>query len=245
MDATLTHDIKRLHEIIGGAERAVLFTGAGFSVPSGIPDFRSAGGIYDGEFAGYSAEYMLSHECLTLQPDLFFDFYKSHMLYPEAKPNAAHFFFAELERKGKLLSVVTQNIDGLHQAAGSKRVWELHGSVARNRCEKCGARYDEAFVIASQGVPRCEKCGGRVRPCVVLYGESLDQTVLEGAIRDISRADVLIVAGTSLAVYPAAMLPDYFMGRELVLVNKTPTARDGIATLAVYSDIAEVFGGEG
>ena len=217
MDATLTNDIKRLHEIIGGAERAVLFTGAGFSVPSGIPDFRSAGGIYDGEFAGYSAEYMLSHECLTLHPDLFFDFYKSHMLYPEAKPNAAHFFFAELERKGKLLSVVTQNIDGLHQAAGSKRVWELHGSVARNRCEKCGARYDEAF----------------------------DQTVLEGAIRDISRADVLIVAGTSLAVYPAAMLPDYFRGRELVLVNKTPTARDGIATLAVYSDIAEVFGGEG
>ena len=232
--------IAKLKNVIDGAERVVLFTGAGFSVPSGIPDFRSAGGIYEGKFAGYSAEYMLSHECLVLHPELFFEFYKSKMLYPDAQPNAAHRYFAELERQGKLLSVVTQNIDGLHQAAGSERVWELHGSVKRNRCEKCGARYDEAFVLASEGIPKCEKCGGTVRPCVVLYGESLDRDVLEGAIRDISRADVLIIAGTSLAVYPAAMLPDYFNGHELVLVNKTPTARDGIATLTVYGDVAEV-----
>ena len=211
--------IAKLKNVIDGAERVVLFTGAGFSVPSGIPDFRSAGGIYEGKFAGYSAEYMLSHECLVLHPELFFEFYKSKMLYPDAQPNAAHRYFAELERQGKLLSVVTQNIDGLHQAAGSERVWELHGSVKRNRCAKCG---------------------GTVRPCVVLYGESLDRDVLEGAICDISRADVLIIAGTSLAVYPAAMLPDYFNGRELVLVNKTPTARDGIATLTVYGDVAEV-----
>lgn len=233
-------NIARLKNVIDEAERIVLFTGAGVSVPSGIPDFRSAGGIYEGKFAGYDAEYMLSHSCLVNNTQLFFDFYKSKMLYPDAQPNAAHLYFAELERKGKLLSTVTQNIDGLHQAAGAKRVWELHGSVKRNRCAKCGARYDEEFILASEGVPRCEKCGGVVRPCVVLYGENLDGDVLQGAVDDIARADVLIIAGTSLAVYPAAALPDCFGGRELVLINKTPTARDDIATLTVYGDVAEV-----
>lgn len=232
--------LKRLKSVVFGAKNAVVFTGAGVSVPSGIPDFRSAGGVYDGKFAGYPAEYMLSHDCLVTRPELFFDFYKTKMIYPSAKPNAAHLFFAELERRGKLLSVVTQNIDGLHQDAGSERVWELHGSVRRNRCEGCGARYDEKFVLASEGVPKCPKCGGRVRPCVVLYGENLDSDVLDGAVRDISRADVLLIAGTSLAVYPAAALPDCFNGKELVLINKTPTARDGIATLAVYGDVAEI-----
>lgn len=233
-------DLKRLKSVVFGAKNAVVFTGAGVSVPSGIPDFRSAGGVYDGKFAGYPAEYMLSHDCLVTRPELFFDFYKTKMIYPSAKPNAAHLFFAELERRGKLLSVVTQNIDGLHQDAGSERVWELHGSVRRNRCEGCGASYDEKFVLASEGVPKCPKCGGRVRPCVVLYGENLDSDVLDGAVRDISRADVLLIAGTSLAVYPAAALPDCFNGKELVLINKTPTARDGIATLAVYGDVAEI-----
>ena len=232
--------LKRLKSVMLGAKNAVVFTGAGVSVPSGIPDFRSAGGVYDGKFAGYPAEYMLSHDCLVTRPELFFDFYKTKMLYPSAKPNAAHLFFAELERRGKLLSVVTQNIDGLHRDAGSERVWELHGSVRRNRCEGCGASYDEKFVLASEGVPKCPKCGGRVRPCVVLYGENLDSDVLDGAVRDISRADVLVIAGTSLAVYPAAALPDCFNGKELVLINKTPTARDGIATLAVYGDVAEI-----
>ncbi len=193
-------DLKRLKSVMLGAKNAVVFTGAGVSVPSGIPDFRSAGGVYDGKFAGYPAEYMLSHDCLVTRPELFFDFYKTKMIYPSAKPNAAHLFFAELERRGKLLSVVTQNIDGLHQDAGSERVWELHGSVRRNRCEGCGASYDEKFVLASEGVPKCPKCGGRVRPCVVLYGENLDSDVLDGAVRDISRADVLLIAGTSLAV---------------------------------------------
>ena len=232
--------VERLAAVIKNAKRAVLFTGAGFSVPSGIPDFRSAGGIYAGRFAGYSAEYMLSHECLTLHPELFFDFYRSKMLYPNAKPNAAHLYFARAEREGKLLSVVTQNIDGLHQAAGSERVWELHGSVKRNRCARCGKGYDEQFILRSKGVPKCPECGGTVRPCVVLYGENLDSDVLDGAVADISRADVLIIAGTSLAVYPAAALPDCFNGKELVLVNKTPTARDGIATLTVYGDVAEI-----
>lgn len=186
---------------------------------------------------------MLSHECLTLHPELFFAFYRAKMLYPDAKPNVAHLYFAGLERQGKLLSVVTQNIDGLHQAAGSERVWELHGSVKRNVCTRCGREYDEEFILHSAGVPRCEVCGGTVRPRVVLYGESLDSDVLSGAIEDITRADVLIIAGTSLAVYPAAMLPDYFRGDELVLLNKTPTARDGIATLAVYGDVADTVRG--
>ena len=158
-------DIIRLGRVIGDAERIVLFTGAGFSVPSGIPDFRSAGGVYSGKFAGYGAEYMLSRECLALHPELFFDFYRSKMLYPDAKPNDAHLFFAELEKQGRLLSVVTQNIDGLHQAAGSKNVYELHGSVLRNFCMACGAAYsvDNLLALRAQSddsVPRCPACGG-------------------------------------------------------------------------------------
>ena len=236
----MNDDITRLKAILSRAKRVVLFTGAGFSVPSGIPDFRSEGGIYEGKFAGMSAEYMLSHSCLTMHTELFFEFYKSKMLYPSARPNAAHLRFAELEREGKLLSTVTQNIDGLHQAAGAKRVWELHGSVHRNTCMKCGEKYGLGYIVASEGVPVCRKCGGVVRPDVVLYGEGLDADTIEGAVNDISRADVLIVAGTSLAVYPAASLPDCFNGDELVLINKSRTERDSIATLAIHDDIARV-----
>ena len=165
----MNDDIARLKAILSRAKRVVLFTGAGFSVPSGIPDFRSEGGIYEGKFAGMSAEYMLSHSCLTMHTELFFEFYKSKMLYPSARPNDAHLRFAELEREGKLLSTVTQNIDGLHQAAGAKRVWELHGSVHRNTCMKCGEKYGLGYIVASEGVPVCRKCGGVVRPDVVLF----------------------------------------------------------------------------
>lgn len=233
-------NINRLKRVIDGARRMVVFTGAGFSVPSGIPDFRSAGGIYSTQHGDFGAEYMLSHDCLVSHPEMFFEFYRKNMLYPDARPNVAHLWCADLEREGKLLSVVTQNIDGLHGAAGSRKVWELHGSVERNRCEGCGRRFGEEFVLACEGVPKCPHCGGMVRPCVVLYGEGLDAEVLEGAVHDIGEADVLVIAGTSLAVYPAAALPDCFNGRELVLINKTPTARDGIASLTVYGDVAEV-----
>lgn len=219
---------------------AVLFTGAGFSVPSGIPDFRSQGGIYHTSAGGRSAEYMLSHECLVEHPDEFFAFYKTKMIYPNAKPNAAHVKFAELEKAGFVDAVVTQNIDGLHQAAGSRKVWELHGSVERNYCASCGKRYDLKYVLECNGVPECSRCGGTVRPEVVLYGECLDERTLAGAIDAVQKARTLIVAGTSLSVYPAAGLVDLFEGENLVLINKTPTPKDGLATLAIYGDVAEV-----
>ncbi len=219
---------------------AVLFTGAGFSVPSGIPDFRSAGGVYDGEFAGYPAEYLLSHDCFEQHPELFFSFYKSKMIYPDAKPNAAHLRFARYEQQGLLVATVTQNIDGLHQRAGAKKVYELHGSVERNYCTRCGARYGLDYVTGKTGIPKCEKCGATVRPDVVLYGECLDDATVTAAVRAVARARTLIVAGTSLSVYPAAGLIDYFSGDNLVLVNKSATPRDGAATLVINGDVAEV-----
>ena len=233
--------IAKLKNVIDGAERVVLFTGAGFSVPSGIPDFRSAGGIYEGKFAGYSAEYMLSHECLVLHPELFFEFYKSKMLYPDAQPNAAHRYFAELERQGKLLSVVTQNIDGLHQKAGSRRVYELHGSIYRNHCLQCGLSAAPEQIRDSEDVPRCPRCGGLIKPDVVLYGEPLDEAVLRAAVDAIARADLLIVGGTSLTVYPAAGLLDEFRGDSLVVINRTPTAADRRADLLISEPIGEVL----
>lgn len=233
-------DIKRLAGIIDGARRLVAFTGAGFSVPSGIPDFRSAGGVYERDFEGVSPETILSHGFFVRYPEKFYDFYRRKMIYPEARPNAAHNLLADLEDAGKEVSVVTQNIDGLHIAAGSRRVWELHGSVYRNFCSDCGKSFGLSAVTECEGVPRCDRCGGIIRPDVVLYGEGLDGAVFAGAAEDIARADVMIVAGTSLSVYPAAGLVTEFSGRELVLVNKSATDRDGLATLVLRADVAEV-----
>lgn len=232
-------DIRRFAAILDGAERIVAFTGAGFSVPSGIPDFRSAGGVYDADFKGISPEVILSHDFFMRYPERFYEFYRRKMIYPDARPNAAHELFADLEDAGKQVSVVTQNIDGLHTAAGSRRVWELHGSVYRNYCMKCGKRFGLSAVTETEGVPRCDKCGGTIRPEVVLYGEGLDNSVFLGTAEDIARADVMVVAGTSLSVYPAAGLVTEFRGRDLVLVNKSGTDRDGLATLVIRADVAE------
>lgn len=233
------NEIVQLKQIIAESENIVFFGGAGVSVPSGIPDFRSPNGLYGGA-AGVSPETILSHSYFMSHTEEFFDFYRKKMLYLGAKPNAAHVFLAELEKKGKLKAVVTQNIDGLHQAAGSKNVFELHGSVYRNYCDRCGKFFDVNFVANSRGVPQCG-CGGTVKPDVVLYEEPLDQSVIRGAAEAVSAADTLIVGGTSLVVYPAASFVNYFSGERLVLINKQRTHLDGAATLVIYGDIAEVF----
>lgn len=235
----MENEIKRLQEMIDASERIVFFGGAGVSTESGIPDFRSVDGLYNQKY-DYPPETILSHTFYVKKPDEFFRFYRDKMLFLNAKPNAAHLALAKLEKKGKLTAVVTQNIDGLHQAAGSKCVYELHGSVLRNYCEKCGKFYDVSAIKNSQGIPTCE-CGGRIKPDVVLYEEGLDQNILSGAVRAISEADMLIIGGTSLAVYPAAGLIDYYRGNRLVLVNKTPTPRDAMADLVVTGSIGEIF----
>lgn len=209
------------------------------STESGIPDFRSVDGLYNQQY-DYPPETILSHTFYRRNPGEFYRFYRAKMLCLDAKPNAAHLKLAQWEQEGKLKAVVTQNIDGLHQAAGSKVVLELHGSVLRNYCESCGKFYDAEYILHSEGVPACE-CGGSIKPDVVLYEEGLDQKTLSNAIRCISEADVLIVGGTSLAVYPAAGLLDYYNGHKLVLVNKTPTPRDSIADLVVQGSIGEIF----
>ncbi len=234
--------IGQLAEIIGNSGPMVFFGGAGVSTESGIPDFRSADGIYQEKVRRtVSPEEMVSHSFYERYPEEFFEFYREKLVYPDAEPNDCHKALAALEREGILTAVVTQNIDGLHQKAGSKRVYELHGSVLRNYCEDCGAFYDADFVIKAPGVPRCEKCGGRVKPDVVLYEESLDQRVLEGAVRAIASADTLVIGGTSLVVYPAAGLIRYFGGRHLVVVNKTATGRDSEAELVIREPIGSVF----
>lgn len=225
--------------------RTVFFGGAGVSTASGIPDFRSVDGLYHQHFA-YPPETMLSHSFFRAHPAEFFTFYRERMIAPDAQPNQAHIKLAELERAGRLTSVVTQNIDGLHQAAGSKRVWELHGSVHRNVCQRCGAVYDAAWILArehenEQGVPVCPACGGGIKPDVVLYEEPLDEDVLLGAVRDISAADCLVVGGTSLVVYPAAGLLRYFQGDTLVIVNRDPTPQDSRADVLISCDIAQAF----
>ena len=225
--------------------RVVFFGGAGVSTASGIPDFRSVDGLYHQQFA-YPPETMLSHSFYETHPGEFFDFYRTKMIALDAQPNQAHRKLAALEADGALRSVVTQNIDGLHQLAGSKRVWELHGSVHRNICRRCGAVYDAVWIMArehedAQGVPVCPACGGRIKPDVVLYEEPLDQRVLEGAVRDISQADALIIGGTSLVVYPAAGLTQYFQGDTLAIVNRDPTPQDRAADLLISCDIAEAF----
>lgn len=231
--------IDQLRQWVNESDNIVFFGGAGVSTESGIPDFRSVDGLYNQQY-DYPPETILSHTFYRRNTEEFYRFYRNKMLCLDAKPNAAHLKLAQWEQEGKLKAVVTQNIDGLHQAAGSKKVYELHGSVLRNFCESCHKFYDVNYIANSEGVPKCT-CGGDIKPDVVLYEEGLDQSTLTGAIRAISEADVLIVGGTSLAVYPAAGLLDYYNGNKLVLVNKTPTARDGIADLVVQGSIGEIF----
>ena len=236
---TKKNEKELLRQWLQESEYTVFLGGAGVSTESGIPDFRSVDGLYNQQY-DYPPETILSHTFYRRNTEEFYRFYRNKMLCLDAKPNAAHLKLAQWEKEGKLKAVVTQNIDGLHQAAGSEKVYELHGSVLRNFCESCHKFYDVNHIADSEGVPKCS-CGGSVKPDVVLYEEGLDQNTLSGAIRAISEADVLIVGGTSLAVYPAAGLLDYYNGNRLVLVNKTPTARDGIADLVVQGSIGEIF----
>ena len=229
-----------LAERFSRARRAVFFGGAGVSTASGIPDFRSADGLYHQHFA-YPPEEMLSHDFFVSHTDEFYDFYRERMVCLDARPNQAHRKLAELEREGHLAAVVTQNIDGLHQAAGSRVVHELHGSTHRSVCTRCGEAYSAEWVMATDGVPRCEKCGGLVKPDVVLYGEQLDERVLLASIRAIEAADLLVIGGTSLVVYPAAGLVNYFGGNDLVIVNRERTPQDGAADLVCACDIAAAF----
>lgn len=231
----------RLQEIIDDSENIVFFGGAGVSTESGIPDFRSADGIYHQQYR-YSPEQIVSHSFFMRNTEAFYEFYKEKMMFLEAKPNAAHLKLAQLEAEGKLKAVITQNIDGLHQAAGSKNVWELHGSIHRNYCRKCGKFYDASYVKNADGVPRCE-CGGLIKPDVVLYEEGLDSGVIEHSIRAICEADTLIIGGTSLVVYPAAGFIDYFRGKHLVVINKSATAKEVRAELTIAAPIGEVMKG--
>ncbi len=233
-------NIAQLGEWVGAAKRIVFFGGAGVSTESGIPDFRSTGGLYNQQYK-YPPEVIVSHTFYEERPEEFFAFYRKRMLFPDAQPNAAHRKLAEWERQGRLAAVVTQNIDGLHQAAGSRNVLELHGSVHRNYCEHCGKSFPLSYLLQSTGVPRCDACGGPVRPDVVLYEEALDSDILEAAVEDIAAADLLIIGGTSLVVYPAAGLIRYFQGSHLVLVNKTATAADSRADLVIHDAIGAVF----
>ena len=232
--------LKRLAGWVEEARRIVFFGGAGVSTESGIPDFRGVDGLYSQKFSD-PPETIISHTYYLRKPKVFFEFYRTRMLYPDAQPNIAHIKLAQWEREGRLLAVVTQNIDGLHQKAGSRAVYELHGSVHRNTCQRCGARYSLEEFLTLGEVPVCRVCGGRVKPDVVLYEEPLDHATVEGALDAIRRADLLIVAGTSLTVYPAAAFLDEYPGNRLVLINKTPTPRDDIANLTLHEKLGEVF----
>jgi len=232
--------IAGLQDIISSSRYVVFFGGAGVSTESGIPDFRSVDGLYNQQY-DYPPETIISRSFYDRNTAEFYRFYKDRMLFLDAKPNAAHIKLAQLETAGKLKAVVTQNIDGLHQIAGSKNVYELHGSVHRNICRKCGRVYDAAYVKNCEGVPVCE-CGGSIKPDVVLYEECLNDDIVSGAINHISKADTLIIGGTSLVVYPAAGLINYFHGSNLVLINKSSTPADDMATLAIHEPIGEVFG---
>ena len=231
-----------LQSIIDAARRIVVFTGAGVSTASGIPDFRGAGGLYSGEWDGLSPEMILSRSFFYLHPERFFEFYRARMLHPDARPNAAHEAIYRLEKAGRLRGVVTQNIDGLHKRAGNRLVYEVHGSVWENYCMDCNAFYGLEKILHSEGVPRCERCGGVIKPWVTLYGEAPDKYTMMGACREISNCDALIVAGTSLSVEPAASMLDYFHGKYLAVVNAEPTPADDRAALVVRGDAAEVFG---
>ena len=231
--------VQALEEILAKSSRIVFFGGAGVSTESGIPDFRSVDGLYHQKY-DYPPETILSHTFWERNPEEFYRFYRDKLIVKGAKPNAAHLRLAKLEKQGKLKAVVTQNIDGLHQAAGSKTVYELHGSTLRNYCEKCGKFYDAAYIKHSTGVPRCT-CGGRIKPDVVLYEEGLDEKTLYRAVEYIQEADVLIIAGTSLAVYPAAGLVRYYRGDKLVVINKTPLDRGLGADLVITGAVGETL----
>ena len=233
---------KSLRQIIDQSQRVVFFGGAGVSTESGIPDFRSATGLYSQRTGvSYSPEEILGHSFFIAHTEEFFSFYKAHLLYPEAQPNSAHLALAALESQGKVTAVITQNIDGLHQKAGSTTVIELHGNAHRNYCVGCRKTYAMDFILASTGVPRCEDCSGLVRPDVVLYEESLNSVVMAQAARVLSQADTLIVGGTSLVVYPAAGLLNSFRGKELILINKEPTPSDDKATLVIHEPIGQAL----
>lgn len=233
-------EIETLQKWIDESSRIVFFGGAGVSTESGVPDFRSVDGLYNQKY-DYPPEEILSHTFYRRKPEEFYRFYRDKMLYTDALPNKAHLKLAELEEKGKLTAVVTQNIDGLHQAAGSKTVYELHGSVLRNYCENCGKFFDINYIIESDGVPKCDKCNGPVKPDVVLYEEGLDSNTMNGALNAISNADMLIIGGTSLNVYPAAGLIDYYRGNRLVLINMSKTPMDYKADLVIYDKIGKVL----
>ena len=235
-----------LQQLINKSKKIAFFGGAGVSTESGIPDFRSIDGLYQQKWK-YPPEQIISHSFFEYDPVEFYRFYREKLVpSKEIKPNAAHYKLSELEEKGKLLGVITQNIDGLHQKAGSKKVFELHGSTLRNYCTKCGEFYDEQFILQSENapdkLPHCTKCGGIVKPDVVLYEEGLDDAIVNGAIDAISKADTLIIGGTSLVVYPAAGLINYFKGENLVLINKSQTSCDHKATLVIHQPIGQVLG---
>lgn len=236
----MNEKIRQLQTIIDEASHIVFFTGAGVSTGSGIPDFRSQDGLYNQKY-DVPPEEIISHHYFVQNPEGFYRFYKDRMIYPDAKPNSVHNFIAECEKKHKSLGIVTQNIDGLHQLAGSKNVYELHGSVLRNYCEDCCAFYPVETIIESDGVPRCPKCGGIIKPDVVLYEEGLSDAVVNGAVAAIQSADVLIVLGTSLVVYPAAGLLRFFGGKHLVLINRDATPYDKAADLVINDTFENVF----
>lgn len=232
----------KLKEILDCSNNIVFFGGAGVSTESKIPDFRSANGLYnENTNSNYSPEEILSHTFFMEHTKDFFDFYNSRMIYKDAKPNNAHVALAKLEELGNLKAVITQNIDGLHQMAGSKNVLELHGSIHRNSCMRCHKFFDLSYIINSTNIPKCDVCGGIVKPDVVLYEESLDSDILESSIEFISKADVFIVGGTSLSVYPASGLVSYYRGNKLILINKTQTLYDNKADLIFRCNIAEIF----
>ncbi len=231
---------EQLREILNRSRRIVFFGGAGVSTGSGIPDFRSETGIYRDAFEGLSPETILSRDFFYLRPEVFFDFYRKHMLFPEAKPNAIHRYLFFLEKQDRLRGIVTQNIDGLHKAAGNIRVYELHGTIHENECLECGAEYPMETILHSSGIPRCS-CGGVIKPRVVLYGEPLPKYVVIGARREITNADTLIVAGTSLSVEPAASFVDDFRGKHLIVMNREKTKADDRATLVIHDPLTDVF----
>ena len=242
----MINSVTILQQLINKSKKIAFFGGAGVSTESGIPDFRSIDGLYQQKWK-YPPEQIISHSFFEYDPVEFYRFYREKLVpSKEIQPNAAHYKLAELEEKGKLLGVITQNIDGLHQKAGSKKVFELHGSTLRNYCTKCGEFYDEQFILQSENapdkLPHCTKCGGIVKPDVVLYEESLDDAIVNGAIDAISNADTLIIGGTSLVVYPAAGLINYFRGENLVLINKSQTSCDHKATLVIHQPIGQVLG---
>jgi len=235
----MTDSVKTLKQWIENSDNIVFFGGAGVSTESGIPDFRSVDGLYNLKY-DYPPETIISHTFFMRDPEEFYRFYKEKMIYPEAKPNACHIKLAQLEAEGKLKAVITQNIDGLHQLAGSERVFELHGAVRKNRCMRCGKKYDIDYIASSEGVPKCS-CGGIIKPEVVLYEEGLDEMTVSNAVEYIRNADMLIIGGTSLSVYPAAGLIQYYRGKKLVLINKSPTPYDSDADLLIAEKIGEVF----